>query len=310
MPKIKINLIKYGHNASGVIGTTSLSFMALFFFIGSLQILPQSPSGNIDLFSPGNRVAFGNYLFCQDDYLRAVREYQEYLRSGNNDTVRFKVAEAFLNMNRYTEAADNFKGLFFSSSLQDEAKLGFYKANFLKGDYKNFRTYIGNITYFPDVYSTEIQRLRFLTYLLDDSALPDSIQLLSLFKEEDKESIDQFYTRKKHPGYKSPLTAALLSAVVPGLGKLYADEYGDGITAFIFTGILTFLAIDNFNADHQFRGWLFTGLAALFYGGNVYGSAAAVQSFNAGIKINFDKDLKFHLGQKNYYLPVNDFLCN
>ena len=57
--------------------------------------------------------------------------------------------------------------------------------------------------------------------------------------------------------------------------------------------IFSFLAYDNFRADHDFRAWLFTGLAAYFYAGNIYGAAAAVQQYNAGIKLSFENDVKF-----------------
>jgi hypothetical protein len=77
----------------------------------------------------------------------------------------------------------------------------------------------------------------------------------------------------------------------------------DGLTSFLVTGALTFLAVDNFKHKHNFRGWLFTGLGAFFYAGNIYGSAAAAQIFNAGIQLNFDRDVKLYFEKRNYFLP-------
>ena len=147
-----------------------------------------------------------------------------------------------------------------------------------------------------------------ISLLKEDNILPNTNEIVNLFSENDKIELIKFYLRKQNPEYKSPTTAALLSTVVPGLGKIYAGEIGDGITSFLFTGVLGFLAYDNFRANHDFRAWLFTGLAAWFYGGNIYGSAAAVQNYNAGIKFNFQNDFDVYLNSKNYFFPTYDFL--
>ena len=58
----------------------------------------------------------------------------------------------------------------------------------------------------------------------------------------------------------------------------------------LFTGVFTFLAVNNFRNDHPTRGWIFSGLAAYFYAGNIYGSAAAAQNYNAAVKFTFDTE--------------------
>jgi TM2 domain-containing membrane protein YozV len=98
-----------------------------------------------------------------------------------------------------------------------------------------------------------------------------------------------------------------MSAIIPGSGKIYTGQYGDGITAFLVTGALVYLSWANFDAHHQFRGWLFSGLAAMFYGGNIYGSAASAQLFNAGVKISLDNELKAYLDDHNYFMPEYNF---
>ena len=263
---------------------------------------------NSDFFSPQNRLRFGNHLFNQKDYRRAVNEYKSFLKTENNDTVKFKLAFALSEMKRFTEAEDNFKGLFFAPSLSEEAKVEYFKANFFEQDPKTFRNIINNNPFIPEKYSQNINQIKQISLLKDETVLPDSMEIINLFSENEKIELMKFYLRKINPGYKSPGTAAILSAIIPGLGKIYTDEIGDGITSFLFTGILSFLAYDNFKADHEFRAWVFTGLAAWFYGGNIYGSAAAVQNYNAGIKFNFNNDLDIYLNSKNYFFPEYEFL--
>src|SRR4030042_2099390 len=226
-----------------------------FFFILTLfsnLLLAQTNSSQIDFFAPQNRMKFGDYLFREQDYLRAINEYQEYLKIANNDTARFKFAFALAEMGRETEALDNYKGLFFSSPLNEGARLEFYKINFQQGDFVRFRDLCTEKIYLPENSDLIIQKLNRFSYLLDDNLLPDSAAFVDVFDQGEKEQVLNFYMRKKFPPYKSPLTAAVLSAIIPGAGKIYTGNYGDGITAFLLTGILSFLAYDNFKADHDF----------------------------------------------------------
>ncbi len=277
-----------------------------FFFLFTVEIFSQP--GNSNLFSAGNRLKFGNYLFSQNDYLRAAEEYRAYLKVESDDTARFKLAESLLRIDRFTEAADHFKGVFFSRGLGDYARLEFYKALFLGGGYVRFRQTVNQENYMPDKFSTEVKRLGMISYFFDNSVLPDSSEMFHYFDDSVKIRIRKFYLMKKFPAYKNPLKAAILSAVIPGAGKIYTGEIGDGITAFAATGLLAFLAVDNFKAGHNFRGWLFGGLAAFFYAGNIYGSAASAQIYNAGIKFDFNREVKLYFEKRNYFLPSIDFL--
>lgn len=261
--------------------------------------------GNIS--SPQNRLRFGNYLYKDQDYLRASVEFKEYLKSESNDTIVFRLANSYFKIGRFTEAADNFKGLFFGSPLTEEARLMFYESFFLKNDYNSLRELTDEKIYYSTKYAAEIERLKYASYFLDNSALPDENVVLKFFPDSVQSRLINFYQQKKFPQYKSPTTAAILSTLIPGAGKIYTGEIGDGITSLIATALTTYLAITNFKADHQFRGWLFGGLAALFYAGNIYGSASSAQIYNARVQFNFNKEVKLFFEQRNYFLPRIDY---
>ena len=72
---------------------------------------------------------------------------------------------------------------------------------------------------------------------------------------------------------------------MPGLGKVYTENYIDGFFAAFLTGVFGYMAYTDFNAEHDARGWIFTGVSAFFYTGSIYGSAASAQIYNAKIKI-------------------------
>jgi TM2 domain-containing membrane protein YozV len=270
-------------------------------------LLSQIEEVDENYFSPKNRLAFGNYLFNEKDYLRAIEEFKSYLMHYDNDTIRFKFAESFFRIRRYKEASDNFKSIFYGSSLSDEAKLAFYKASFYDGNYNLFRDLCKIESYRSEKYAKEINRLYFISHLIDDSILPDTNRFFNAFPDSSKNKIRDLYLLKKFPVRKNPATAMLLSMFIPGAGKIYTGEIGDGITSFLTTGILTYLAVNNFKHEHNFRGWLFSGLAAFSYAGTIYGSYASAQIYNAGVKFNFDADVKMYFEKRNHFLPNINF---
>jgi TM2 domain-containing membrane protein YozV len=256
-----------------------------------------------NFFSPYNRLKFGNYLYKDKDYLRAASEFKKYLKINSSDTVQFRLSNSFFKIGRFTEAADNFKGLFFSSTLSEKARLMFFESIFFQSDFNTFRDLADQDVYLSQKYREEIERLKFTTYFFDNVTLPAENIILGPFPDSVQSQIAKFYIRKKIPLHKSPTTAAILSTLLPGAGKIYTGEVGDGITALVTTALSAYLAYTNFKAGHQFRGWLFTGMTAFFYGGNIYGSAASAQIYNARIRFDFDKEVRFYFEQRNYFLP-------
>lgn len=256
--------------------------------------------------SPEEIENFANHLYCEKDYLRAVEEYRRYLKTTANDTVALKIVLSFYNMEKFDDAASVVGQITEKSIFYNDAGyiklVSFYR---LKRD-ENFKRAISSTSIIKDDFFNRSEKLLRFNLFLKNSLYPESFMLLP-FKSDEKTEVKNFYERKQNPPYKSPFTAALLSAIVPGSGKIYTERTGDGILAFLTTGVLTFLAYDNFKAKHNFRGWLFGGLASLFYAGNVYGAAAAAQIYNAGIKFNFENDIEIYLNKKNYYLPEYDF---
>lgn len=259
-----------------------------------------------DPYSPKNRLKFANHLYFEKDYLRAIGEYKEFLKTSDSDTVRFRFANSFLRIGRYDEAEQNFKTLFVGSSLIDEAKLFFYQSLFFSNDFSSFRLNYDNRLNYTQKYSQSLERLNSATYFLGKSALPSEAVLLKPFEDSLQTRLLYFYKMKTNPPKKNPVTAALLSAALPGAGKVYTGELTDGLIAFGATLLSGFLAVNNFQHDHQFRGWLFTGLTAFFYGGSIYGSAASAQIYNARIQFNLESEIKFFFEERNYFLPKID----
>lgn len=268
------------------------------------QILSQN---KIDLHSPSNIKLFADYLFCQKDYLRAYDEYKSYLNKIYNDSVDFKAGLALQMTGSYNEALLQFKHIPLKSEFYSDAKNEYSRTLFLKKDY----TALHNIFMQTDSsksYYSFVKKLDRLTYFYADEKLPSEASFMASFPEHEKNIIKKFYVWKDDPPYKSPFFAGILSAVIPGLGKVYTENYLDGLFAAILTGVFGYIAYTDFKADHQTRAWIFTGVTAFFYTGNIYGSAASAQIYNAKIRFNFEAELHDFL-DAFHYLSGNYNFC-
>ena len=80
---------------------------------------------------------------------------------------------------------------------------------------------------------------------------------------------------------KSPVVAGLLSAVVPGAGKIYAGQLGEGIAAFLTVGSLVAITAENWvkNGLLDWKTITFGTLSTIFYIGNIAGSAISVNVY-------------------------------
>jgi hypothetical protein len=96
---------------------------------------------------------------------------------------------------------------------------------------------------------------------------------------------------------KSPLKAGILSALLPGLGKLYVgQQLGQGISTFIQNAVFGIQTIEAYRkaGPKSARFIIYGSLFSVFYVGNIWGSALSVsikrQEFNEKIndQILFD----------------------
>ena len=72
---------------------------------------------------------------------------------------------------------------------------------------------------------------------------------------------------------KSPVLAGVMSAILPGSGYIYAEHYGDGITAFLINGLFIAGTITAIHQENYAVAGIVGGVGVPFYLGNIYGSA-------------------------------------
>lgn len=276
----------------------------LIIFLLQTSVLPQSTT--FDFYSPQNIKLFADYLFCEGDYLRAIEQYELLDNKFINDTVRFKIMLGYSDLNLYQQSNEIINKLNHESKLYNDAYLLSMKNELL---IKQRPLEYPALSSFNLAEQERFSRLSMISILYGNEQLIEKSDFISIFSKKQQNTVSFLYDYKFDPPYKSPTWAGIFSAIIPGSGKMYVGEWGDGITGFLLTGLFAFLAYDNFKADHNTRAWIFTGIGVFFYAGNIYGSIAAAQIYNVKINFDFQYGLNLFLEQENYFLTEYDF-CN
>lgn len=266
-------------------------------------------SQHIDFNSPQNIKLFADYLFCDKDYLRAIYEYEKYLSLVDDDSIQFKIGLGYSAINDQSNAYKKFGIIKRTSPFYEQSKMEMLKSLYLQKMDSSFLFYADMLISSESIYSQNAYKLKNTSLLIMTDNLPEKDKFLIPYTIEERNELSNFYDLKKNPPYKSEALAGILSSIIPGAGKIYTENYGDGVTAFILTGLFAYLAYTNFDHDHLTRAWIFTAVGAGFYAGNIYGSVASAQIFNAKVNFDFDDGVKLFLEKKNYFTPTYDF-CN
>ena len=103
------------------------------------------------------------------------------------------------------------------------------------------------------------------------------------FKLESAErDMMDIYERRYNTAQKSPWLAAAASALVPGLGKIYAGQIGEGISSFLVTGVMGGITAEHWIKDGP-KDWktiVPAVLTGILYIGSIYGSYMSVSIYN------------------------------
>ncbi len=275
----------------------SRDFLILIFAALSAVNLYSQSQGPFQSFQ--DRKSFADFLFCKGDYSRAASEYECISGFENNDSLFLKLGYSYLQVNN-SKLAGLMVNKIRDSAQAEQLQGSIIMKHFTDGEYLkvlslsdslNKKAQTGQKSYIPISYFSSI---------LSGQTLQGNFQL-SIVSSNETDTINFLVNKVVRPEKKSELTAGLLSAVIPGAGKIYTGKTGDGITTFLITGLMTFLTVDNFSRNHSFRGYVFGVSTILFYGGSIYGSAASAQLMN-------EENERSARNQLADFVKLNEFL--
>lgn len=95
---------------------------------------------------------------------------------------------------------------------------------------------------------------------------------------------------------KSPLLAAVFSAIIPGTGQMYAEKYYDGMVSFLLNAVFIYLTAENSRTGNNGTSLFFGVIELGWYSSNIYGAVRSTDKYNYNNKEEFVKELKIKYG--------------
>jgi TM2 domain-containing membrane protein YozV len=240
-----------------------------------------------DYFAPAAVAAFADHLFAQGDYLRAGYEYERYLfgqllEGDSSAAAHERAGRAFRCAGDYPRALDHFRRMQEAAAGDEErqraaAEIGLSLLH--EGDAAGSLALLQAEPGWQDS-----SRLRLLCGgdLILLGRWEEAQAAVGGLPGREAGELVSLARRGASLRRRSPALAAVLSAVIPGAGKMYAGETGDGLQSLLLIGALAALSAASFHADGvaSWRGWLYASFGGAMYAGNLYGSAISARRWN------------------------------
>lgn len=246
------------------------------------------------------QLKLGDAFLREKEYYRAITEYKKLLilfpDSEKADCAVFRVGLAYYKGEEYESCASSlasFKARYPTSENLIEAQyvegLCLWK---LKRYQPALQTFDGIAGTYPDSTYGPLSLAAASLVALDEEDIPASRARLERLLAGQPKTYEQNRAREAAPllsryqrlPHKSEALAAVLSAVIPGAGYIYAGHYGDGITAFLINALWIAGAVTGIQAEYYAVSGVLAGVGLPFYFGNIYGSANAAKKWNLKVK--------------------------
>ena len=280
---------------------TSVALYTRSFLVAIISILilalgtsteAQGTKSPVDL-SAEQVLEFANYLFSQQEYFRAIGEYERFLFLYPDDfrapNAALRIVQCYFRGKRWQQAVgavDSFLSEYPNSSLKWETR--FLKARSFgemgRGEKarEEYRAIIADRPGRP--LESEAWYLTGLSYAKDgrwleaDEALRQVGSGDSLYGAAME--VQKIVAEESQAKRKDPALAGFLAAILPGAGHFYCERPRDGTIALVFTGAFAFATYEAFNQDHEGVGVGLAVVTAAFYGGNIYSAVNVAHKYN------------------------------
>ena len=244
-------------------------------------------------FSAERILQFAHHLFSQQEYFRAIGEYERFLFLYPNNpeapTAALRIGQCYYHGKRWEEALESVDGFlreYPQSSLAGQARL--LKARILSemGRGEEAREQYQNIIASEPLQSIKARAWYFMglsyakegRWLEADEALGQIVVESRLHSAG--EEVRQILTETSQAKRKSPTTAGVLAAIVPGAGHLYCERAGDAAVAFLLTGAFVLATVEAFDQNHEGLGVGLAVVTAAIYAGNIFSAVNVAHKFN------------------------------
>ena len=259
-------------------------------FVFALILLSTTQLIGQNIYDYKHSLEFAEYLEKSKQFDFSIQEYERLLfMRPNRDSLKLNIIANYRKAGYYSKGLDRATQLFpeILSAPQSIAK-EYATTLLLNKEYEQAKSYCAKNSTLSPIQKTHFISSAQLLQFDWKGATQSILEHDSLQKIKPENTWQQAVAYKKlaeeeaNARYKKPAIAMSLSAVIPGLGKIYTKDYKDAIIGFIIVGSSAFNTYRG-GSKHGIKsayGWVFGGVALGFYSGNIYGAYKAVKKHN------------------------------
>ena len=267
-------------------------FLAALLFLFPAEIL-SAQEGSGRYIDETLQMELADQFFSEGDYEGAVREYKRFLfffpQSAKAEEALLKTARSYFRGQKWEEAlaaCDNLIKKNPAPPLKSEAFLIQGDVLAVKKQYPEARISFEKArevspgTRVADEAQFQIAR----TYLREEKwkEAADGFRKIDknskLYPKSD--SFAQGLDRIQQVPQKSPAAAGVLSAILPGAGQAYSEEYGRAAISFLLNGLFIWGMVESFRRDQYVVGGILTVFELGWYSANILNAVNSADKYN------------------------------
>ena len=267
-------------------GMRRIKLAILFLYLGSFSLAQNIYDGE-------HILRFADYLYRNKEYHLAINEYKHALfLQYCNTSCQIKLFNSYLQTQQYNPGLYTYRSIYPGGlSGNDTLEMIYGKMLMLNADFTEIENLLQTST---TLSPGQLSFLNVSNDLLSDNwdrVIMKESALVSDMQINPYKSVIYDIRNMK---YKKPGVSLMLSAFIPGTGKMYCGYWYDGLISLTTIGITAWQAIRGFKiygTDSAYT-WIFTSLSATFYISNLYGSYKAANMRNYRFRQNIHHAIK------------------
>ena len=256
-----------------------------------------------DYFAPEAIRVFADHLAGQCDYARAAAEYERYLLLSNPanavaDSLTLRIGLLLRMAGEPVAAAGHFERVARRDAGTAMGCAAVRQLAFTRWDRGQYREAIELVDARgtaddPHAARCPTDVIAGASYLMLGEWESSIARLSAVERRADgrrgriADDLARLAREAQEAPRKSPVTAALMSSLLPGTGKMYAGRFQDGLFSLATISLTSWMAIEGFSEDgsSSTKGWIYGGISAWLYAGNIYGTIVAVEQHNLALEL-------------------------
>lgn len=251
--------------------------IALHLFFNNYSLYGQ------DLFDSLNTAKYAEFLFLSGNYSEAIEEYERLIFTHqSNDDLKIKLVKSYRLAGQPKLAANRIRVLWSKpEAVSQKVSKEWFALKVINHEFDHLHQNLEENRFlshedkaFFHLTSALLQDDFLMADTLFDKYVPYSSSAITAFRSITDEALSQ--------SYKSPLLAGLMSAAIPGSGKIYTGNWEDGTLALGIVGVSAWQAYRGFekHGSASVYGWLYSAIGGAFYIGSIYGSVKEANRYN------------------------------